>query len=217
VIARVFIVRHGETDENRQGIMQGQLDTKLNPAGVEQAQLTANALERVPLKAVYSSDLSRAVKTAEIILSKHPSVRLEKYAELRERYMGDLQGFRIVDYNGIPTNVETPNAFSTRAIQWWNRIIQRHVTSLPLQSPSDPDRPSTNILVTTHGGLIGVLVQTLLGSRKVRCAHGVQVGKCMNASITVVDVEKDGKGTLVSFADTTHLAFDLVDVNADVL
>lgn len=60
--AIVYLVRHGETDENRQKIMQGQLDTQLNAAGLEQAQLTANALEHVNFVAAHSSDLSRAVQ-----------------------------------------------------------------------------------------------------------------------------------------------------------
>ena len=62
VVARVYIVRHGETDHNREGIMQGQLDTALNAAGVEQARLAADALEDVPFGVAYSSDLERARK-----------------------------------------------------------------------------------------------------------------------------------------------------------
>ena len=62
VVARVYIVRHGETDHNRQGIIQGQLDTALNAAGIEQARLAADALEAVPFGVAYSSDLQRARK-----------------------------------------------------------------------------------------------------------------------------------------------------------
>ena len=61
-VAIVYLVRHGETDENRQKIMQGQQDTVLNAAGLEQAALTATALEHVPFVAAHSSDLRRAVK-----------------------------------------------------------------------------------------------------------------------------------------------------------
>ena len=59
---RVYFVRHGETEENKNGIMQGQLDTELNKEGIEQAELTANALENVDFAAAHSSDLKRAVK-----------------------------------------------------------------------------------------------------------------------------------------------------------
>lgn len=108
VAVTVYLVRHGETQENRDGIMQGQLDTQLNAAGREQAQRTAAALEKVRFTEAHASDLRRAVQvrslrfqtgtsakrrvltdmrtqTAEAILAKHPGVVLETHAALRER------------------------------------------------------------------------------------------------------------------------------------
>ena len=61
---RVYIVRHGETEHNRLGIMQGHLDTALNDTGVAQARLAADALADAPFAAAYSSDLQRARKVA---------------------------------------------------------------------------------------------------------------------------------------------------------
>ncbi len=72
-VVRVYIVRHGETDENRLGIMQGQVDTKLNAAGIEQAQLAASALEVVPFKRAHSSDLERATKVCFTARNKRAS------------------------------------------------------------------------------------------------------------------------------------------------
>ena len=66
VVARVYIVRHGETDYNREGIMQGQLDTQLNAAGREQAQRTAAALEKVRFTEAHASDLGRAVQVRSL-------------------------------------------------------------------------------------------------------------------------------------------------------
>lgn len=62
IIARIYIVRHGETDANRMGVLQGQMDTQLNETGIAQAKMTAEALEKVPFLVAYSSDLSRAAK-----------------------------------------------------------------------------------------------------------------------------------------------------------
>lgn len=59
---RIYIVRHGETDANREGILQGQLDTQLNDVGLEQARMTAEALEKVRFSVAYASDLSRCAK-----------------------------------------------------------------------------------------------------------------------------------------------------------
>lgn len=60
--AIIYIVRHGETDQNKRGIFQGQLDTVLNTNGVEQAERVACALQSISFDAAFSSDLSRAVK-----------------------------------------------------------------------------------------------------------------------------------------------------------
>ena len=82
---------------------------------------------------------------------------------------------------------------------------------------ADLEFEPVQILAVSHGGLIGTLVTNLLGSRKLREGEGVVVGRCFNASISVVDLYEDGKGVLVSYADTTHLNVDLVvKENADV-
>jgi len=82
---RIYIVRHGETEENKQKIIQGQLDTPLNLEGEKQADLVAKALRDIPFDICYSSDLRRAANTAERILVYHSGVRLEKPEALRER------------------------------------------------------------------------------------------------------------------------------------
>ncbi len=89
-IVRVYIVRHGETEENKQKIIQGQLDTHLNSEGEKQADLVAKALRDIPFDACYSSDLRRAASTAERILVHHSGVRLETVPAIRER-VGQLE------------------------------------------------------------------------------------------------------------------------------
>ena len=62
-----YLVRHGETEENRQGVMQGQLDTPLNAAGVGQAYLTARVLKTKKFGRAHASDLERAVKVCGLL------------------------------------------------------------------------------------------------------------------------------------------------------
>ncbi|OBZ65776.1 hypothetical protein A0H81_14338 [Grifola frondosa] len=198
VVARVYIVRHGETEENKQGIMQGQLDTVLNAAGEMQARHTARALEEVPFELAYSSDLSRAVKTAEIILEKHPGVRLEKHEALRERgsgqHMGDWQGRSVYNRGEAPENMEAVVDFMTRGVWWWKEVVVRLAQSIGgrgmQQSPAHPEcavrgwREVDAVLQRVHHGGRG---------------------------------RGEGKGTLLRYADTTHLKGDhLVERNADV-
>lgn len=57
----VYIVRHGETEENRQHVIQGQLDTQLNETGRDQARRLAVGLQDTKFERAYSSDLARAV------------------------------------------------------------------------------------------------------------------------------------------------------------
>ena len=82
---RVYIIRHGETEENRKKIIQGQLDTRLNSEGERQADLAAKALKDVPFDICYSSDLQRAADTAERILVYHPGLEVRTKTALRER------------------------------------------------------------------------------------------------------------------------------------
>ncbi|KAI0362498.1 phosphoglycerate mutase-like protein, partial [Trametes cingulata] len=232
VVAKVYIVRHGETDHNRQNIIQGQLDTPLNAAGVRQAELAADALEDVPFEAggaAYSSDLQRARKTAEIILEKHPGVKLEVAEALRERHMGDWQGGSVHNRGNPPPNLEPIVDFMARSVKWWNETLTKHAQRKTAElktlestqngiegKEGQPAFEPAHILVVSHGGLIGTLVTNLVGSRKVRAAEGVEIGRCFNASISVIEIHEDGKGVLVSYADTTHLNVDLVQENADV-
>ena len=64
-LVRVYIVRHGETEENRNSIIQGHLDTQLNADGIEQARRVGKALQAVPFNLAFSSDLTRAAKVSE--------------------------------------------------------------------------------------------------------------------------------------------------------
>jgi probable phosphoglycerate mutase len=59
-LAHIYIVRHGETHENRAGIIQGQLDTKLNDAGIMQAEMLGEAMKGVKFAKAWTSDLGRA-------------------------------------------------------------------------------------------------------------------------------------------------------------
>ena len=81
---------------------------------------------------------------------------------------------------------------------------------------ADLEFEPVHILAVSHGGLIGTLVTNLLGSRKLREGEGVVVGRCFNASISVVELDARGRGVLVSYADTTHIDGELVQDNADV-
>lgn len=87
---RVYIVRHAETEENKQKIIQGHLDTILNSEGERQADLVAKALKDVPFDVAYSSNLKRATDTAKRILVHHSGVEVQTHIAIRERVRREL-------------------------------------------------------------------------------------------------------------------------------
>jgi len=90
---RVYIVRHAETEDNNQKIIQGHLDTILNSEGERQADLVAIALKDIPFDAAYSSDLKRATDTAKRILVHHSGVEVQTHIAIRERVRRELRYF----------------------------------------------------------------------------------------------------------------------------
>ncbi|TDL24966.1 phosphoglycerate mutase-like protein [Rickenella mellea] len=199
--ARIYVVRHGETAENREGIIQGQLDTTLNESGVIQAQVVAEALRDIPFTAAFSSDLQRAAKTAEAILSYHPSISLIRQPALRERYMGELQGIKV--QRGQPARkedslrLEKMPAFTARILSWWQESIVKPLSNLPAGQEE-------HVLVVSHGAFIATLVRGLAYSEWIP-REGVN-GRlvCLNTSVTTLEMGDDKKWRLVKYADVSH-------------
>lgn len=88
----IYLVRHGETDWNKNHLFQGRTDIPLNSVGRAQAQAVALALKRVPLTAIYSSPLKRALETARMIKVYHPTTPVFEESGLIEMDLGDFDG-----------------------------------------------------------------------------------------------------------------------------
>lgn len=204
VVVRVYIVRHGETQENRDKIIQGQKDTELNANGEEQALVVGEALKDARIGIAFSSDLGRAVKTAEAILAHHPGITLHERVELRERGMGELEGLHVdVKLGHAPRGMEPISSMNARASAWWREAVmpwvKAHWEAAELKRGTSQGR--RDVLIVSHGGFIGILLQTL-SKGMVRVEKGVQLTKCMNASISVIEIESaSGKGRITKFSD----------------
>jgi broad specificity phosphatase PhoE len=86
-VGRVYIVRHGETEWNAQGRIQGHTDICLSEKGREQARAVSCRLAEVPFDVAYSSDLSRTRETAQVILGER-IIPLHSTPQLREYNKG---------------------------------------------------------------------------------------------------------------------------------
>ena len=88
----IVAIRHGETEANKLGIIQGQTNTQLDAVGKAQAAAAAWRLRHEKFDLMLASDLDRAMDTAQAILQYHPGLPLQKEPLLREWNLGILQG-----------------------------------------------------------------------------------------------------------------------------
>lgn len=171
---KVYIARHGETNENAQGIVQGWLDTELNEKGIAQATAAARQFS-APIEAIYSSDLKRAVRTAQEFRSRYQNVPYFEDQRLRERNFGDAAGthrdqhdweqFWSTEDSSTIANAEIVNDFTTRVSQFLDELKQG---------------PYETILIVAHGGVLN-RVQAILDPNHTHHPHP-------NASILEVDI-----------------------------
>jgi broad specificity phosphatase PhoE len=168
-VTTFLLVRHGETDWNREGRWQGHSNTQLNDTGREQARRAAAELDGVDV--IYSSDLARAHETAEIIAAAvgrgvRTDERLRERSfgawegltapEIEERFAEDLASWRLGDGAG-PDDAEPFDVFARRVQSFLDEAVERH--------------PDETVLVVAHGGTVRVIHALASGLDYVR-DHG---------------------------------------------
>jgi len=92
---KILLTRHGETEENKQGILQGWLPGHLSKEGRRQARLLAEHLQNVKIDFIYTSDLLRCVETAKEIAKFHPNAKFIPEKLLRESFEDVWKRLRI--------------------------------------------------------------------------------------------------------------------------
>ncbi|HEX7526613.1 MAG TPA: histidine phosphatase family protein [Gaiellaceae bacterium] len=161
----LLLIRHGETDWNAEGRLQGHTDRPLNDHGRRQAAALAERLAGEAVAAVYSSDLARARETAEI-LAERLGLPVVDDPDLRERNWGNWEGLRGTERNRIEYVGEAQDAHAERVIRAVRRIAELH--------------PGERIVVVTHGGSL----------RRIQVAtYGMALPVADNCSVWAVAVE----------------------------
>ncbi|MCW0211757.1 MAG: histidine phosphatase family protein [Pseudonocardia sp.] len=165
-LRRVVLLRHGQTDYNVAGRMQGHLDSHLTEEGRAQARRAAPVIARMSLDRMISSDLCRAADTAEeISAASGLAVKLDQ--RLRETHLGEWQGRSVgeveVDYPGAIAEWRGDPRWTPPGGESRLDVVQR---SLPVVQEIDdeyadePDEQS--LLLVAHGGMIAGMVCGLL-------------------------------------------------------
>lgn len=194
----LFLVRHGETDWNRGGRIQGSVDIPLNDDGRDQARDAAGRLrgmldDRTPV--VASSDLSRARETALIIAREFAVDVAGAYPDLRERAYGQAEGMDVDDFReqwGPWRSAEIPGA------ETWPEVRHRALRGIrgavrdarlrhaPVDAP---------IVIVSHGALIREVIRHASGGER---PHDDE--RLPNGSIVSLLVERE-RLQVLSWAD----------------
>ncbi|XP_059082726.1 fructose-2,6-bisphosphatase TIGAR B-like [Tigriopus californicus] len=220
----LYIVRHGQTEGNRARILQGSSDIPLNEVGREQAQKASQVLKDVPFTAVFSSDLCRALETAQILLKGHTTCQIPiiQWPCVRERCFGVMEGKPIQEYyeasalanekhfNYVPENGESHKEVEVRAHRFMEQLCETDVMS---ESSGGHGTTQPVILVTTHGGFLKGLMTVLvekMGCDLSESSNQAYSSICQNTGITRVTFSLDANKKPVNMKctklyDAAHL------------
>lgn len=194
---KLILTRHGRTEDNENGVIQGHLPGKLTLQGLEQAKNLALRLSNEKIDHIYSSDLARAVDTAEEIAKYHPSIPIEITQELREKYLGEWQGLKksdieIMKAQGImgdlPKDGEKPEQLCNRVRKFLNRVLSRH--------------SSDTVLFVAHQG-INKALHAVITNRKPEDLKTMESQK--NTAVNIYQIDPNGNNQVILFNCTKHL------------
>lgn len=183
-----YLTRHGQTDWNVQRLMQGHTDIPLNETGEEQARELKDRLKDIKFDQVFSSDLLRAKRTAEIIALEH-DLAVQATQALREGTMGNFEGTHADNFFPLfnrwvelteEEKIRHEKHVDFKTVEPYESVISRFTTFLRETAIAFRGK---NILIVTHGGVIG----HFLGSLGYAPEHTISV-----SNGALVRVESDG-------------------------
>ena len=201
----LLFARHGETDYNAAGRVQGRgIDSDLNARGRWQAERLAERLAAEPVEALYTSSLQRTHQTAAPLVARRP--------DLAPRRLPDLDEMDWGDYEGQAASASLKARYRRYVEQWEGGDFGLAVAGG--ESPRDVERrsrravdqiaaahPTGAVLVVTHGRLLRVLLASLLPDYSL---HRMQELTHDNTALSIVDIGLGGP-RLRSLNDTSHL------------
>lgn len=203
-------MRHGETAWNAERRIQGQIDIPLNATGQAQARRAALGLKGLSFAALYSSDLSRAVETADALASvlglpvrRLPALRERRfgsfesltYAEASARYPEHYARHKARDPEFDLSGGESLAVFARRVIDCVDTLVRRH--------------GGEQVLIVTHGGVLDVLYRRAT-DRPLSAQRDFDLA---NAAYNWLEWDAD-RWHVIAWADGSHLAGALDELSA---
>ena len=203
---RVLLIRHGQSMGNAERRFGGHSATPLSALGREQAEATARALSAEGVTAIYSSDLLRAVETAEP-LARLTGLEVRRTEAFRERSVGHMEGLTFEeaaerhpeeyaallrrDFEHVLTGGESYRQMLERSSRELDRAIQ--------------DNAGGTAAVFSHTGTICILALHLMGALDSHTLRPVWISSA-NCGVTRFSLRDDGFTRVLNVNDTRHLA-----------
>jgi probable phosphoglycerate mutase len=210
----LYLMRHGQTILNKAKRAQGWCDGVLTKEGIEVAVNTGLGLSDVKFKAVYSSDLGRAVKTARIVIKENEAstnLQLKELEGLREvcfgKYEGELERILfndILNYLNVSSFEEAEEKYDfqkeycnscatldeTKEAESYDKAIKRLMKSIDDICIENSDDDGGNVLIVAHGGVIRLIIDYLDKSFKLRNMDNSSISKIIyeNGNLKVESV-----------------------------
>ena len=169
MITKLVLMRHGQTAHNSEGRFQGRLDAPLDEYGIGQAESVADSLKAgmmgMPLDSLYSSPLSRASRTAEIVGGR---------LGMEARYLPELMEIDVGEISDLTVEEAVrryPGVMDKFSADWWynvypggqsHHLYEKENVIPALRRIFDEQRGKT-VLVVTHGGFIRTALLLFLG------------------------------------------------------
>jgi 2,3-bisphosphoglycerate-dependent phosphoglycerate mutase len=202
----VLLIRHGQSEGNAERRFGGHTATPLSPRGRRQAQATARALKDEELTAIYSSDLARAVETAQP-LANAIGLPVNSTTAFRERSVGVMEGLTFEnaaqqhpeqyaallrrDFEHVLTGGESYRQLLDRAWQKLDEIIE--------------ENKGGKLAVFSHTGTICILALHLMGALDAPELKPVWITSA-NCGVTRFELRDDGLVRVLTLNDTRHLS-----------
>ena len=202
---KVLLIRHGQSEGNAAGRFGGHTNTPLSPRGRKQSIATAQALTSESLSAIYSSDLPRAMQTAEP-LAKLTRIEIQPTDAFRERSVGVMEGLTFEeaaekhpdqyaallrrDFEHVLSGGESYRQLLDRASQKLDEAIEQY--------------KGGRIAVFSHTGTICILALHLMGALDAPELKAVWIASS-NCGISRFDFREDGFLRVLTVNDTRHL------------
>jgi broad specificity phosphatase PhoE len=202
-MTKLIIIRHGESEANKLGVIAGWNDYPLTPLGMAQAEETAAHLATEQIDVVCSSDLCRAYATAEANAKLH-GLTVQAYPELRETYCGEWEGITFADleardpveydrFRRVQLTYTIPGGENLweSGVRFYNKILE-----------IAKENQGKTILIAAHGAVIRVFWALICGTPKEEAT--AKHDYASNASYSVVHFDGE-RFTPVEYSHDSHL------------